>query len=87
MKTNILFIVLILILSSCNKSKESDRITIATLKGPSAMGMIKMIDSLSNTKSSNIDITIYNEPMQVRKLILDGKVDIAVLPQYPNETP
>ena len=44
------------------------------------MGMVKMIDSLNNTKNSNIEITIYNEPIRVRKLMLEGEVDFAILP-------
>jgi NitT/TauT family transport system substrate-binding protein len=44
------------------------------------MGMIKMIDSLSNTENSTIEIRIYNEPVQVRKLMLENAVDLAILP-------
>lgn len=51
---------------------------IATLKGPSSMGMIQMIDSLES--SSQIQIDILNEPMQVRKMMLEGSADFAVLP-------
>jgi NitT/TauT family transport system substrate-binding protein len=78
-KTYILSIVL-LILFSCSKNKESKKTTIATLKGPSAMGMIKMIDSLENTKNAQMEILIFNEPIQVRKLMLENSVDFAILP-------
>jgi len=44
------------------------------------MGMVKMIDSLNQIENSNIEISIYNEPIQVRKLMLENKVDFAVLP-------
>lgn len=79
-KLFIFFILFSLIFVGCNNEKETHKITIATLKGPSAMGMIKMIDSLENSTNSDMDITIYNEPIQVRKLMLQGEVDFAILP-------
>jgi NitT/TauT family transport system substrate-binding protein len=81
MKKRFLYIILIIISAiGCNQEKEKQIIRIATLKGPSAMGMVKMIDSLNQNENSNIEITIYNEPIQVRKLMLESEVDFAVLP-------
>ncbi len=51
-----------------------------TLKGPSAMGMIRLIDSINHTTEANIQIDILNEPIQVRKMMLDGTADFAILP-------
>ena len=74
----------LLLLSGCgNRSgDESGRIiyTIATLKGPSAMGMIRMIDSLNHGTGHSLEVKILNEPMQVRKMMLDGSADFAILP-------
>jgi NitT/TauT family transport system substrate-binding protein len=53
---------------------------IATLKGPSSMGMIKLIDSINNAGNTNIQIDILNDPIQVRKMMLDGTADFAILP-------
>ncbi len=78
-----LILILFIFLNSCNQTyhkKALDKITIATLKGPSAMGMVKMIDSLNEAEESNIEVVIYNEPIQVRKLMLENEVDFAVLP-------
>ncbi|MDX9695580.1 MAG: MqnA/MqnD/SBP family protein [Bacteroidales bacterium] len=72
--------ILLITLVGCNNKPSNNKITIATLKGPSAMGMIKMIDSLSNTENSTIEISIYNEPVQIRKLMLENTVDFAILP-------
>lgn len=44
------------------------------------MGMIFLIDSLKTSENSNISVEIFDEPMQVRKLMLDGKADFAILP-------
>jgi NitT/TauT family transport system substrate-binding protein len=79
LKKYILYIFLFFLIG-CNRSSEQQKIKIATLKGPSAMGMVKMIDSLREAKNSEIEITIYNEPIQVRKLMLEGTVDFAILP-------
>ncbi len=81
----------LIILAGCStggKKREvggtNREITIATLKGPSSMGMIRMIDSLSNATPVKDDVSfkvlILNEPMQVRKMMLDGSADLAVLP-------
>lgn len=74
---------LALVLVSCNysiKNTDKKHVTFATLKGPSSMGMIKMIDSLANAESNELKVEILNEPIQVRKLVIDGTADFAVLP-------
>jgi NitT/TauT family transport system substrate-binding protein len=78
-KTIIIFIVL-LAFAGCKQNTNTQKIRIATLKGPSAMGMVKMIDSINQNANSNIEITIYTEPIQVRKFMLENEVDFAVLP-------
>jgi NitT/TauT family transport system substrate-binding protein len=44
------------------------------------MGMIKFIDSLDHVEEAEIRVEIVNEPIQVRKMMLDKKADFAVLP-------
>jgi len=80
MKNTFIIFILLLALTDCKQNTDTQKIRIATLKGPSAMGMVKMIDSLNQVEESNIEITIYNEPIQVRKLMLENEVDLAVLP-------
>ena len=74
----------VILLGNCsNRTGRNDQktvVTIATLKGPSAMGMIKLIDSLDGVEEPGIKVQIVNEPIQVRKMMLDGKADFAVLP-------
>jgi len=60
--------------------KHPTTFTIVTLKGPSSMGMIRLIDSLENATDPDIVVKIVNEPLQVRKMMLDGSADFAVLP-------
>jgi NitT/TauT family transport system substrate-binding protein len=81
--TRILIPLLVLILAACNsstKTQNQQQVTIATLKGPSSMGMIRMIDSLANAESKDFKVVILNEPIQVRKMMIDGTADFAILP-------
>lgn len=77
-------IMVVLLLCGCGNRKQieanSSKYTIATLKGPSAMGMIRMIDSLRQGTGHSIEVKILNEPLQVRKMMLDGSADFAILP-------
>lgn len=76
----LLIYITLFLLSGCDNKSTNKKITIATLKGPSAMGMIKMMDSLANTENAKSEILIFNEPIQVRKLMLENKADFAILP-------
>jgi NitT/TauT family transport system substrate-binding protein len=79
----LLMVVIICVLSGCRNSRNhfnTPVFTIATLKGPSSMGMIRLIDSLSQGNSHNIQVEILNEPIQVRKMMIDGTTDFAILP-------
>ena len=44
------------------------------------MGMIRLIDSLSRGNKHNVKVKILNEPLQVRKMMIDGSADFAILP-------
>ncbi len=75
---------LLAIIAGCrysSKTKPEEQIyRIATLNGPSSIGMIKLIDSLRSTFDTHFKIEILNEPMQVRKMMLEEEVEFAVLP-------
>src|SRR5574344_835507 len=76
-------IAILLLLSRCGTGAQNasdTSCTIATLRGPSSMGMIQMIDSLSSLSDVSIKVEIFNEPMQVRKMMIDSSADLAVIP-------
>ncbi|MBN1144903.1 MAG: ABC transporter substrate-binding protein [Bacteroidales bacterium] len=77
-----IILLVLLVLAGCRTSQQgsTETFTIATLKGPSAMGMIRMIDSLSHIENPGLRIDILNEPMQVRKMMINGTADFAILP-------
>lgn len=80
MKKIVIVLSLFFVFTSCQQNTKKDTIKIATLKGPSAMGMVKMIDSLNLLTNPGIEIKVHNEPIQVRKFMLENEVDLAVVP-------
>lgn len=83
MRSTIILIILCAVAGCGHPEKYTgaeETCTIATLKGPSAMGMIRMIDSLSRADRPGTRIEVLNEPMQVRKMMLEGSADYAILP-------
>ncbi|HZJ73768.1 MAG TPA: hypothetical protein VFC87_03085, partial [Perlabentimonas sp.] len=79
-KFPILLAVALIFFGCQHQPKQSNIVTIATLKGPSAMGMIRFIDSVNTISDSHIRVEILNEPIQVRKMVIDGSADFAILP-------
>lgn len=70
-----------LIFAGCQSgSVMKDGITLLTLKGPSAMGMIYLIDSPARIIPEPLIIEILDEPMMVRARMLKNKPELAVLP-------
>lgn len=71
----------ILLAVSCNSGRsDANRIVIASLRGPSSVAMLQLIDSLHREDNPSIEVKIFDEPMQVRKMMLEGKADFAILP-------
>lgn len=72
---------LVFLLSCVSQEKDKKEILTATLKGPSAMAMIKMIEEqpvLGNEFKTIFEIK--NEPNQVKAMIMKGTPDFAVVP-------
>ena len=68
----LLMIAGLLIVSSCKPGSRQDRdgvVGIATLRGPSAMSMIQMIDSLHTLDKKTIRWDIKNEPIDRKSVV------------------
>ena len=74
------FLLLTVLLTRCGAPSREGQFTIATLKGPSSMGMIRLIDSLNRDARSRVKVEILNEPLQVRKMMIDETAGFAILP-------
>lgn len=80
-KIVLILLVPVFILSGCFSRGEKDTTTtFLTLKGPSAMGMIELIDHPDDILPEPMKIEILDEPMLVRAKILKEKPELAVLP-------
>jgi NitT/TauT family transport system substrate-binding protein len=80
--SSFLILLSLILLTSCfSRKKEKPTILTATLKGPSAMAMINMIENkplLGNNIQTVFEIK--NEPNQVKTMIMEGIPDFAVVP-------
>ncbi|HEX7590090.1 MAG TPA: ABC transporter substrate-binding protein, partial [Demequinaceae bacterium] len=56
-------------------------INIASLKGPTTMGLVKLMDDASKgTAAEDYQATVYGTPDEVIPLVVQGKLDIALIP-------
>lgn len=67
---------------SCNKNRknEQDSVDVATLRGPAGISMVQLMDSLQTLDERKVQFQIKNEPLQVRPLLFQEKVEFAVVP-------
>lgn len=60
---------------------EKDRFTLATLKGPTTMGLVKLLEeSDAGELDYTVENTIYGTADEITALIVGGKVDMAAVP-------
>ncbi len=77
----LVFLIPMLIFTGCHSGQvKEESVTLLTLKGPSAMGMIFLIDSAGQVIPEHLNIEILDEPMLVRARMLKNKPELAVLP-------
>lgn len=81
MRRTIPVLLMLLMLCSCAPEGGGEGHTvIAALRGPSSVAMLQLIDSLSDAPDPAFEVRIFDEPLQVRRMMLDGTADFAVLP-------
>ncbi len=79
----LLTLVLVLTFASCAASSKIDPVTmnIAVLKGPTGMGMAKMLqDGYVIDKNITANTTISSAPDEVAAKLIKGEIDIAAVP-------
>ena len=60
---------------------ETDTIRIASLKGPTTIGMVKLMDDSDNDLTSiNYDVSIYGTADEIVGLLVGGSIDVANVP-------
>lgn len=73
-----LFILVLILGFSCTEKK--DTIKIGLLDGPSAVSFIAMIDNPPVIDNKRVEFIIHSEPLHIQALMMQGKLDFAVLP-------
>ena len=68
------------ILAGCSKEATPDAIRVFTLKGPTGMGMAKMIYDASSNETAPYQFTVAAAPDEITAEIINGNYDIAALP-------
>lgn len=77
----ILFSVLIVVLLGCSHKKEKSRIIrVALLKGPSAIALYPLLDSRYRINGRALEVALYDNPEQVKALMIKEKADLVALP-------
>lgn len=73
--------VLALLFQGCDKETERTAIRVASLKGPTTMGMVKLISDAGKGESAhNYQFDIYGTADEIVPLLVNGEVDIALVP-------
>lgn len=74
---------LLLCLSACHQEPDKKcppAVRIATLKGPSAISMVQMLSEMDSLEHRAVEFVVVDEPLKVRKMMMQKEVDFAVLP-------
>ena len=67
--------------ASATPSAEPTTIRIASLKGPTTMGLVGLMqDATAGTAAEDYQVTVYGTPDEVVPLVVQGAVDVALVP-------
>ncbi len=77
--SGLIIVVLSVFLLACTE-KDDNTIRIGILKGPSTVSFIQMLDNPAPINGKEVKFIIKDEPMQIQALMMQGKVDFAILP-------
>ena len=68
-------------LSAASPSAEPTTIRIASLKGPTTMGLVELMDkAASGEGKQDYQVTMYGTPDEVVPLMVQGEADVALIP-------
>lgn len=76
-----LAVVLVLALGVCASAQEDAVIRVASLKGPTTMGLVKLIkDNEAETSANRYDFTLAGAADEIVPLMVRGELDMALVP-------
>ncbi|MCK5821778.1 MAG: ABC transporter substrate-binding protein [Bacteroidales bacterium] len=80
---NTVLLLTTLLFSGCKSISDNnnqDQIRILSLKGPSAITMLNMMEKTSSIDGKQIDYQIFAEPTRIRSILLQEEAEFAFLP-------
>ncbi|HAN09863.1 MAG TPA: hypothetical protein DCP90_04535 [Clostridiales bacterium] len=82
LKIILVIFTLALTITACSNVKETNlsSVSVATLKGPSSMGISKMIEDNAKVDDVSINYEIYATPDIIVSKLLNSEIDIATVP-------
>ena len=70
----------VILLGGCAKTEPVKTLQVATLGGPTGMGMVQMIEEESKKENPQYNITLYQSPDEIVGKVVSGEIDIACVP-------
>jgi NitT/TauT family transport system substrate-binding protein len=83
MKKLLFVLALLVLVSACGGAEEAEpgTVRIAAMRGPTAFGLLGLMDDAQQNATANTyDFTLLGSPDEVPPLLLQGAVDVAVVP-------
>ena len=59
---------------------SGEKIRVAALKGPTAMGLVKLMDDNDHSEAPQYDFSIYASPDEITPKLVQGELDLAAVP-------
>lgn len=72
----LIFVLLLTCFTACAQEKAVETVRVATLMGPTGMGMAKLMDE----NDGSYEFTVASSPDQIAPAVISGSVDIAAVP-------
>ena len=65
---------------SPESAASGEKIRVAALKGPTAMGLVKLMDDNDHSEAPQYDFSIYASPDEITPKLVQGELDLAAVP-------
>ena len=77
----LLALMLALSLTACSLAEQPAAVRLAALKGPTAMGLVQLLDESENGKAANsYDFLLAGSADEITPKLIQGEIDIAAVP-------
>ena len=79
--TGMMLFAFLLVVSGCGKKEQGTEIRVGTLKGPTTIGMLSLMEKSANDETVNhYDFTMVTKADELTAMMVKGDLDIALIP-------